>query len=493
MGGRKNQEDEVERVLDCFREIAEIPRPSYEEERIADYLESRGKRLGLGVFRDGHNNVILRQGKREAGCPSVILQAHTDMVWETENPQAEREKVPHGIHEEDGYMRASGTTLGADNGIGMALILALLNKGGDYPPLEAVFTSNEEETMEGAEALNGEVLSGEWMINLDSEKEGVFTIGAAGGISVLLEFPVTEEKAGKKEFVTVAVRGGKGGHSGLEIGKKRENAIGLLIRFLRSLDESSWELSALEGGSRSNAIPSEASAVILVEDTILLEKQAALFMEQRLNEWSGEEEELTLNIEKNQDVKERVRYAPSCRERLLLLMENLPHGVKSRTEEFICSSVNLASVRENGGQKRVLTIELSLRSSYESWYKDEAERICRLGKRFGAGSVIKDEYPAWTYKKESKLTGILCEAYRESFGCEPVLENVHAGVECGIIMKNCPSVKEAISIGPTIVGAHTVKEAVEMASVGKIFRLLDAVLTKIKQMEPNRGGNGNEW
>lgn len=491
MGGRENQED-AERVLACFREIAEIPRPSYEEEKIADYLEAQGRRLGLGVFRDGHNNVILRQEKKETGCPSVILQAHTDMVWETENTQTAGEKIPHGIHEEGGYIKASGTTLGADNGIGVALILALLNKGGDYPPLEAVFTSNEEETMGGAEALNGEVLSGEWLINLDSEKEGVFTIGAAGGISVLLEFPVMEEKAGKREAVTVAVRGGKGGHSGLEIGKRRENAICLLVRFLRSLDEAVWELSALEGGSRSNAIPSEASAVILAENAAFIEKQAALFMEQRRNEWSDEEKELILTVEKNGDVKEGNVYAPSCREDLLFLMENLPHGVKSRTEEFICSSVNLASVMESSGQKRMLTIELSLRSSYESWYRDEAERICRLGNRFGAGTVIKDEYPAWSYKKESKLTEVLREAYTERFGREPVLENVHAGVECGIIMKNCPSVKEAVSIGPTITGAHTVNEAVEAASVGKVFRLLDAVLTKIKQMEPDREEDGNE-
>lgn len=492
MGERRNWEDEGQHVLACFREIAKIPRPSYEEEKVADYLEAQGKRLGLDVFRDGHNNVILRQGKKEKGCPSVILQAHTDMVWETESPQAEGEKIPYGIHEEGGYMRASGTTLGADDGIGMALILALLKQGGDYPPLEAVFTSNEEETMGGAEALDGDVLSGEWLINLDSEKEGVFTIGAAGGISVLLEFPVAEEKAGKVESVTVSVKGGKGGHSGLEIGRRRENAIGLLVRFLRFLEGNAWELSAMEGGSRSNAIPSEAAAVILVEDAALIENQAALFMEQRSHEWSDEEKELILTVEKNEDVKEENVYAPSCREHLLLLMENLPHGVKSRTEEFICSSVNLASIKENRGQKRMLTIELSLRSSYESWYRDEAKRICRLGSHFGAGTVIKDEYPAWSYKKESRLTEILREAYMENFGCEPVLENVHAGVECGIIMKNCPSVREAVSIGPTITGAHTVNEAVETASVGKVFRLLDAALKKIKQMEPDRGEDKNE-
>lgn len=496
----------VESVFRYFKEVSGIPRVSYEEERIADYLVRQGERMGLAVFRDGKNNVILKKAGTGAGAGAVpvVLQAHSDMVWVSDGPEgcdgsercdgvdrcdeADRSdgsmrmgKIPHRIHVEDGMMRADKTTLGADDGIGIALILALLEEDKEYPPLEAVFTANEEETMEGAMALTADMLSGRYLINLDSEAEGVCTIGAAGGISARITLPVERREipgSARGQAVKVELSGGLGGHSGLEIGERREHAIKLLVRLLRSLDPQSFELQSLEGGTRSNAIPDRAAAVLHVGDRRNVEEAVNHFLETREAEWRDKEPRLKIEVAEA-EYRPAV-YGEECREQLFLLLEHLPHGVADRTEEFVISSVNLALVWE---EEDCCKVELSLRSSFESWYGDEVRRIGRLAKLAGAQAEIRDEYPAWTYESGAALTRVCSEAYRELFGSSMVLENVHAGVECGIIMKNCPSIREAVSLGPTILNAHTTKEALEVQSVEKVYHLLDEVLTRIRMMD----------
>lgn len=465
----------AERVFYYFNEISKISRVSFEEKKIADYLMEQGERMGLEVVRDKENNVIIKKAGSRIDSPVVVLQAHTDMVWKSENPEETLPKIPYNIHVKNGRMCTNGTTLGADDGIGVALMLALLenNKKG-YPALEAIFTSNEEETMGGAIAIRKENVTGEYMINLDSEKEGVFTIGAAGGISSFCKLPVQSKNSIKDKTVKIMVTGCIGGHSGLEINRKHENAIKILVRFLRDLPKDSFELKSVEGGSRSNAIPEWATAVVNTDAIEILEKQIIDFMKIRQNEWCNEEKELSMSIKQTE--YSCVVYEDQFKERLLLLLENLPHGVYSRTEDFICSSANLAIVREI---EKYITIELTLRSSYESWYRDEVKKIARLIEHFGGESEHKDEYPAWMYKKDSKLTKIFLDTYDELYGEEAECENVHAGLECGIIMKNCPSVKDTISIGPTILNAHTVFEALDIESVNKVYALLDKVLQNI--------------
>lgn len=472
----------VETVFRYFRELSGIPRASYEEERIADYLVRQGERMGLSVFRDEKNNVILKKEGIGAGAVPVVLQAHSDIVWVSDelSSRIPEDKIPNRIHVEEGMMRADGTTLGADDGIGVALILALLEEDKEYPPLEAVFTANEEETMEGAMALTAEALSGRYLINLDSEAEGVCTIGAAGGISSRITLPVMKKEPSvpmKNHAVSVELSGCLGGHSGLEIGERRENAIKLLVRFLRTLDPQNFELQSLEGGTRSNAIPERAFAVLHVEDRSKVEEAVNHFIERCEAEWRDPEPQLKIEV-KEAEYRPAV-YDNECRERLFLLLENLPHGVAARIEGFVLSSVNLALVWEEEGCCKA---ELSLRSSFETWYGDEARRIGRLAKLAGAQAEIRDEYPAWTYESGAALTRVCSEAYRELFGKPMELENVHAGVECGIIMKNCPSIREAVSLGPTILNAHTTKESLEIRSVEKVYRLLDEVLMRIRKM-----------
>ncbi|MCC5909624.1 MAG: beta-Ala-His dipeptidase [Clostridiaceae bacterium] len=469
----------AERAFYYFNEISKIPRVSFEEKKIADYLVEQGERMGLEVIRDKENNVILKKAGNRIDSPVVVLQAHSDMVWESENPEETLEKIPCNIHIKNGKMCTNGTTLGADDGIGVALMLALLeNNQKNYPALEAIFTANEEETMGGALAIRKENVTGEYMINLDSEKEGVFTIGSAGGISSLCKLPVQSKNSTKDKTVKIMVTGCIGGHSGLEINRKHENAIKILVRFLRTLSKDSFELKSVEGGSRSNAIPEWATAVVNTDSVEILEKQITDFMKTCQNEWCNEEKKLSISIKQTE--YSCVVYEDGFKERLLLLLENLPHGVYSRTEDFVCSSVNLAIVREI---EKHITIELSLRSSYESWYRDEVKKIGRLIEYFGGESEDKDEYPAWMYKKDSGLTKIFLDTYDELYGEEAECENVHAGLECGIIMRNCPSVKDAISIGPTILNAHTVFETLDIESVNKVYALLDKVLQKINVMK----------
>lgn len=475
----------AERVFYYFNEISKISRVSSEEKKIADYLVEQGKRMGLEVIRDKENNVILKKIVNRIDSPVVGLQAHTDMVWESENSEKTLEKIPDHIHVKDGKICTNGTTLGADDGIGVALILTLLeNNTKEYPALEAIFTANEEETMGGAIAIRKEDVTGIYMINLDSEKEGVFTIGSAGGISSFCKLPIQSKTSIKNKTVKIMVTGCIGGHSGLEINRKHENAIKLLVRFLRTLSKNSFELKSLEGGSRSNAIPEWATAVVNTDDIELLEKEIKDFIKICKNEWCNEEKELSLSIKQTE--YSCVVYEDKFREKLLLLLENLPHGVYSKTEDFVCSSVNLAIVREI---EKYITIELTLRSSYESWYRDEVQKIERLMEHFGGESERKDEYPAWMYKKDSELTKIFLDTYDELYGEKAECENVHAGLECGIIMRNCPSVMDAISIGPTILNAHTVSESLDIESVNKVYVLLDKVLKNINAKKKKEQSN----
>lgn len=465
----------TERVFYYFNEISKISRVSFEEKKIADYLVEQGKRMGLEVIRDKENNVIIKKISNRIDSPVVILQAHTDMVWKSENSEETQEKIPYHIHVKDGRICTNGTTLGADDGIGVALMLTLLeNNTKEYPSLEAIFTANEEETMSGAIAIRKEDVTGEYMINLDSEKEGVFTIGSAGGISSFCKLPVQSKASIKKKTVKIMVMGCIGGHSGLEINRKHENSIKLLVRFLRKLSKNSFELKSLEGGSRSNAIPEWATAVVNTDDIEILEKEIMDFIKNCQNEWCNEEKELSISIKPTE--YSCVVYDDQFREKLLLLLENLPHGVYSRTEDFVCSSANLAIVREI---EKYITIELTLRSSYESWHKDEVQKIERLMEHFGGESERKDVYPAWMYKKDSELTKIFLDTYDELYCEKAECENVHAGLECGIIMRNCPSVRDSISIGPTILNAHTVSESLDIESVNKVYVLLDKVLKNI--------------
>lgn len=405
----------------------------------------------------------------------MVLQAHSDMVWVSETDTEPKRKIPGPLILKDGKMRAQGTTLGADDGIGVAMILAALEEENDFfPPLEAVFTANEEETMEGAMALRPTDLQGRYLINLDSEEEGVLTIGAAGGISSFCILPAKRKSSPFSHGLILRVSGGKGGHSGLEIHRKRMNAIQLLVRVLRQLPKEAWGLVRIQGGNRSNAIPSQAEAELHTDCPQTIREIVETFTAQCQSEWQDEEPALQIQLEEKPAAG--TVYAGEDTERIFLLLENLPHGVRSQTEEFVCSSVNLALLRDTG---KGIQVELTLRSSYASWYRQEVKRIARLAEALGGSAEEKEEYAAWQYQKDSRLLRLAQESYQSLFGKEALCENVHAGVECGIILEQCPSIQEALSIGPTIRHAHTVQEELDVNSVGQVYSLLREILIRV--------------
>ena len=459
----------TERVLHYFREISAIPRRSGDEEAIAAYLLRTGEALGLPAFRDTGGNVILRKPD-STGAGPTILQAHMDMVWESAGQPYE---AGVSILERDGALCANRSTLGADNGIGVALILSLLERE-DISGLEALFTVDEETGMSGAMTVEGSLLSGCQLINLDSETEGVFTTSAAGGLSLELTLPSTPRPhtgAGRPTW-QLKVSGAKGGHSGLDIGRKHGNAILILFQWLNKLG-ADWDLLSLKGGSRSSAIPVQAEAVLQRKEQQELVQAA----EEVMQLWRSVEPELQLTV-RPADESGLCAYDPEHQGQLLALVPRLPHGVLAEEAGRIRLSSNLARIWEENGQSH---IELSLRASTSALLQKARQHILQKLRPFPVRVEPSGEYPPWERTPNNLLEQLFRQSYRELFDCEAVCEYVHAGVECSILGQTIPTVRDMISIGPTILGAHTVAETVDLQSIAKLEQLLEAVLKKIHQ------------
>ena len=462
----------IERVLSYFQEVSAIPRRSGDEEAIAAYLMHKGESLGLPVFRDAGGNVIIRK-LGNTGDPPTILQAHMDMVWESTGRPYE---AGVSILKRDGKLCADHSTLGADNGIGIALILTLLERD-DISNVEALFTSDEEIGMSGAMAADSSLLSGCRLINLDSEKEGVFTTSAAGGLSLELTLPTARRPHPNSHYPAwqLQVSGAKGGHSGLDIGRRHGNAIQILFQWLNKLG-AGWDLLSLKGGSRSSAIPVQAEAVIHQKERQTLLRSADEIM--RL--WHAVEPELQLTVHPA-EIDCPCAYTSESKKQLLALAPMLPHGVQAESGGMILLSSNLARIWEENGQPH---IEIGLRASTSERLQECRSRLVQLLQPFLVQAAPLGEYPPWERNEESRLEQLFLSTYQELFCCEAVCEYVHAGVECSILGQTLPMVKDMISIGPTILGAHTVAEEVEVQSIAKLEMLLEAILQKSNHRQP---------
>lgn len=457
----------VERILHYFRAISAIPRRSGDEEAIAAYLLKTGKQLGLETFRDSGGNVILRKPGHGRTRP-IILQSHMDMVWESEGAAYEEGVC---VRERDGILYAEHSTLGADNGIGMALTLSLLEQE-DVTNVEALFTVEEETSMSGASNLDGSLLSGQQLINLDSEQDGVFTTSSAGGQSMKLSFPLSRESVSAPHASAwrLTVSGAKGGHSGLEINRPHGNAIQILAQWLTLLP-GQWSLLSLEGGIRANAIPVQAEAVIYAESRESLLK-AARIVTQR---WRCTESELCLSVgEETVPVSSQV-VSTTCQAGLPALLAALPHGVLKSSLEMIQLSCNLARIWT---ETDCLCAEISIRAASAALLEQETEAIMQIAREYQGESLIYGAYPPWEKTEHSDLERELLHTYRALFGKNAICEHVHAGVECGVLQQRAPFIRDMVSIGPTITGAHTVHETVERASIEKLERLLLSLLMR---------------
>lgn len=472
------EEIEPKEVWYWFEEISRIPRPSGEEKRIADFLVAFAKERDLEYGRDDENNVLIcAEGSgRAADHPGLVLQAHVDMVPEkTDESNHDHSKDPIVPVIQGDWVTSPDTTLGADNGIGVALMLAVLDsKDISHPPLECLFTTDEERGLTGAANINPEWIKFRRLINLDSEDEGVFTVGCAGGIDFHLKMPL--ERSESVDCYRFEVAGLKGGHSGMEIDKNRGNAIRFLGRILGDLCVNhNCLIAGISGGTKRNAIPRNAAALVHfrreeLDSVIEYLNQASAEL---ALEYMGIEDEIQVCMKREPLKAEPVDYATSLRIADLLLV--LPHGVEKMSgvvNGLVETSVNLANVSMSDNE---FVVELSGRSSLATAKIALGNKIAAIARMAGCTSSTGGSYPGWMPDPKSELLKKLVEIYREVSGDEPRIESIHAGLECGII-GDIVGGMDMISMGPDIRDVHIPGERASISSLQRFWKFFVSLL-----------------
>lgn len=477
-----------EKVLHYFEEICAIPHGSGNTRAISDYCVAFARARNLPVWQDAAENVVIVKAA-SAGyeeVPAVILQGHLDMVCDREQDcDLDMEREGLQLKTDGSYVWAEGTTLGGDDGIAVAMALAALDDETlAHPRLEVVLTTGEEIGMLGAVALEPAMLEGRMMLNVDSEVEGVFTVSCAGGVRATSHVPVDYETA-RGVFCGVILKGLTGGHSGVEIHKGRANANQLMGRVLGALTaELPVHLAAIVGGQADNAIANECVATMVVREEDL-ERAAAIVAamgETFRREYQTADPGLT--VEWRQDPQdedhEAVTTAESSR-RVTDALLLLPHGIQTWSMDIpglVQTSLNLGVARLAAGE---LTATFAVRSSLASekaWVCDRIERVTAL---LGGHVTYVGDYPAWEYQKDSPLRDLVVDVYRRQYGKEPVIEAIHAGLECGVFAGKLPGL-QCISFGPNLLEIHTVREKMDVASVQRTWAMLVEILRRTREL-----------
>ena len=469
-------------VWEIFDQITAVPRPSKHEERIIEYLVEFAQKHSLDYSRDDIGNVVIRKPATPGyeSKPTVVLQSHMDMVCEKNSDTVHNfDTDPIRTKIEDGWVKAEGTTLGADCGIGMAAALALLvDPTVEHGAIEALFTVDEETGLTGAFNLGEGMLSGKYLINLDSEDEGEIFIGCAGGVDTLASFDYTVETLdGEYEYYRIAVSGLKGGHSGDDIDKGLGNANKILANFLYDAQRYDIRLGMFDGGNLRNAIPREAYAVVAVPEHTALLFETALAQYVAAVKALYAPTEPNLNFSVSQAAVQPV-VDTDAQLGLLAALVGLPNGVLAMSQTMkglVETSTNLASVKFVGSQ---IVVTTSQRSSVERAKRDAMHSIEAVLALAGATVEHSDGYPGWTPDPSSALLATTVAAYRELFDAEPKVRAIHAGLECGLFLEKYPHL-EMVSFGPTLRGVHSPDERLEISTVDKFWKLLLEVLKKI--------------
>lgn len=476
---------EPKEVFSIFNEITKIPRPSKHEEQIGKWLVDFAEKHHLEYQMDAAGNVVIRRTATDGyeNHPGVILQAHMDMVCEKNN-NVEHDFMTEGIETyiDGDFIRARGTTLGGDDGIGMAMALAaLISDTIPHPALEALFTVDEETGLTGAFCLQNGMLQGKRLINLDSEDDGQIFIGCAGGIDTLAKLPYTAEPvpAGHWFAAKVKIDGLLGGHSGDDINKGRANAIKLLVRYLFTLSKhTDLYVADINGGNLRNAIAREAETTILVpfEYKEQMRIDFNYFVAEIENEYKTVEQEMNCTLE-SADLPDSI-LPKQISEKLLLSLYACPHGVYAMSKDMpglVETSTNLASVKT---MDNYIEINTSQRSSVESQkhnIKNMVECALRLS---GADTTHGDGYPGWQPNINSQLLETARKAYIDLEGTEPEVKAIHAGLECGLFLEKYPWL-DMISIGPQMSGVHSPSEQLSISSTKKTWIWLQKILENL--------------
>ena len=467
-------------VFGFFEEICAIPHGSRNTKRISDYLVGFAKEHNLKYIQDDMNNVILF-GEGTCGMqdhPTVILQGHMDMVCEKEadcpiDMAAEGLDVTH----DETAVYAKGSTLGGDDGIAVAMSLALLaDPTIPHPPVEVVMTTEEEIGLLGAAAIDLSELKGRTLINLDSESEGVFTVSCAGGCTAAITLPV-ERRAVYGPCIRLMVDGLQGGHSGADIHLNRGNANKIMGEFMSRIQKiMPLCLTSLTGGSKDNAIPRSCQATLVAMGTHLERiNEIAETLQAEIRQAYNEPEAMVQAFDV--DALGGNSLSTESTAKVISLLCSAPNGVQSWSQDIeglVQTSLNLGIVKL--GDRFSATF--SVRSSVNAQKQEVLDQLKQLSQMLGGSYTQEGEYPAWEYRKESRLREIMIRVYREMFGEEPKVEAIHAGLECGLFSQKLPGL-DCVSIGPQMYDIHTSRERLEIASTERTWKFLLEVLKNL--------------
>jgi dipeptidase D len=475
---------EPKNVWTNFSKLNEVPRASKNERQVIDFIKSFGNNLNLSVYEDEVGNVIIKK-PATAGMetkPPVCLQSHLDMVHQKNN-DTNFDFATQGIdmYVDGDWVKAKGTTLGADNGMGVAAIMTILASVNiPHPAIEALFTIDEETGMTGALALKGGLLEAKYMLNLDTEEDNELTIGCAGGIDVTGAGVYEEIKPNDNSIAfKINIKALKGGHSGIEIHKGLANANKLMNRFLWNASKQfSFQIASIDGGSLRNAIPRESVAEIFVaeKDVAIFEKCINEYAIIYKSEYQFTDPNATFVFEKIETTQKVLNAKTQVN--LLNCIYTIPNGIyrmDSNIVGLVQTSNNLARVVVKNGS---FTIQCLTRSSVNSEKMDLANMIESVFNLLGATTNFGGSYPGWAPKPENEIVKLMVAKYKELHTDEPLVNACHAGLECGILGTNYPAM-QMISFGPTIHGAHSPDEKVNITSVQKFWKYLLAVLKDI--------------
>ena len=478
---RVSENLEPKKVFYYFEEICSIPHGSGNLDGISSYLARFAQDRGLFHVRDASNNVIIVK-EASAGyesVPPIILQGHMDMVAVKKNDcDIDLEKDPLRLKVEGDLIRAEGTSLGGDDGIAVAYILAILDSGDImHPRIEAVLTTDEEVGMEGATAIDLSMLCAKRMLNIDSEEEGILLTSCAGGMRTDCHIPVTRETDQGGIFLKVSVGGLLGGHSGTEIDKEHSNAIKLLGITLQQIHSKiPFKLADINGGEKDNAIPREASAVVCIAKdnrNDFIEELKRIETEEK-NEKKSKEKHLCIKAEEAECSAESVMDNNST-DRVLAFLVLLPNGVQAMSadiEGLVETSLNVGILRTCDSE---VIASSAIRSAIETAKHKVNLQLQTLTKTFGGYTETHGEYPGWQFDPESKLRSDMVRIYRELFGKEVRVEALHAGLECGIMISKIPGL-DCVSFGPDIFDIHTTEERLSISSTARMWDYLLEIL-----------------
>ena len=471
-----------------FEDITKIPRPSKHEERILKFLKNFADERNLETREDDTGNIVIVRPGSGGGekSPTIIIQSHVDMVCE-KNRDSKHDFMedPLKLYIKEGWLRAKGTTLGADNGIGVAAALALLDlpKNAKLPPLECLFTVDEETGLTGAFTLNENIIKGRTMLNLDTEDWGELCIGCAGGGDSTIEMDV-EYQSAPTDFLSfqLSVEGLKGGHSGVDIHEDRGNAVVFLSRIIDSMQRNiDARVVTLQGGDKHNAIPREAFATVLISPEAVSDAQIIISEKQTelMNEFGSIETKMKISLSGLEDSPNET-LSKKSQKNLIGLLRTIPHGVLKYSHDvpgLVETSNNLASVKYDGAN---YTINCSTRSSIAEALEAQRERIEIMAKSYNSNVEQDEPYPGWAPNINSPILEITKNIYSKMLDGEPSVCAIHAGLECGIIGEKVNDM-DMISFGPTIKGPHSPDERVEIESVYKFWNLLIRILEKLAE------------